>query len=250
MLKRIFIVLAGEDEKKRPRSKKLLGEIEKSNLDKSEYKIIVCGLSGFDLHPESSSSSKLARFLILHGISEENIILKEESLDTLGDMVFSHEVVEKLLKESSHITEIMLITEGFHMHRSKILFEKVFSDLISRYSLNISFVKANSFNISSFFWKRKALVIAEKLKRNMFLSGDISQYLQKSIKVGKRYVFDLLLQDIILTDIDIFHLKSYDDFKNYLFSLPIYSKKYNASKKYDLTFSVYAKLIEGFRRSG
>ncbi|HIH39112.1 TPA: YdcF family protein [Candidatus Woesearchaeota archaeon] len=249
MLKRIFIVLSGEDEEKRPRSKKLLKELEHGNFNQKEYRIIVCGLSGFDLNPESTSSSKLARFLMMHGIRRENIILEEQSIDTLGNMVFSHEIVERLLKESSSVPEIILITEGFHMHRSKLIFQKVFADLVGKYSLVASFVKANSFNISSLFWKRKSLIIVEKLKRHMFLSGDVSEYLQKSIKVGKRYIFDFLLQDIILTDIDIFHLKSYDDFKNYLFSLPIYNKRYRASKKYDLTLSVYAKLIEGFRKS-
>ena len=63
------------------------------------------------------------------------------------------------------------------------------------------------------------------------------------ILIGKKYLIDYILLDLILTDFDIFRLKKYNDYENYLFSLPIYNQKYNPKNKYLIEYSIYAKTI-------
>lgn len=77
MIKKIYLILTGEDEKKRPRSKKLLDIIRTHNLQDDEYKIIVSGYSGFLLNVETSESYNVSEYLISKGISKNNIVLEE-----------------------------------------------------------------------------------------------------------------------------------------------------------------------------
>lgn len=246
MLKKIYLILTGEDEHKRPRSKKLIELIRVNNLNLDEYKIVVSGLSGFRPNVDSSESSRLGKYLIERNISKESIILEEESMDTLGNMIFSYKIIEELIKENiSEPIEIVLITEGFHMHRSKKLFLKIFQDLRNlNNQISFSFQSGNTFGISSFYWKRKLDVIVEKLKRHIKIGGDIKDYLRKWFIIDKRYMLDFMILDIILTDLDIFRLKSYEDYKNFLFSLPVYNEKYKATQKYPIQYSIYAHAIE------
>lgn len=244
MFEKIYLVLTGEDETERPRSRKLLHFLKKDVHEGTPHKIIVSGLSSFNLHPFSSDSSRMARYLLSRVVNKENIILEEKSMDTLGNMIFSHRKLEQLLKKEGGDKEVILITEGFHMNRSKKLFQRIFKDLGRKYNLRFTFIKANTFNISSYYWKRMFKVVIEKIKRGISTKTDIEDFLNKALKVRKRYMFDFFILDMILTDADIFRLKNYNDFKNYLFSLPIYNKKYVAFKKYDMKFSIYAKAIE------
>lgn len=246
MLRKIYLILTGEDEHKRPRSKKLLELIRVNNLNNNEYKIVVSGLSGFKLKVDSSESSRLAKYLIERNVLKENIILEEESMDTLGNMIFSHRIIEQLLRQNTiNPIEIVLITEGFHMHRSKKLFLKIFQDLKNlNNQISFSFESGNTFGISSFYWKRKLDVIVEKLKRHIKVGGDLKEYLKKWFIVDKRYMLDFMILDMILTDFDIFRLKTYEDYTNFLFSLPIYSEKYKPSHKYLTQYSIYAHAIE------
>lgn len=136
MIQEIFLILCGEDECKRPRSKKLLTLLKHS----SHYKIIISGLSSFNLHPNSSESSRLSTYLTNHGISDHDIILEEQSMDTLGNIVFSHKLIEKLLQKYKHISRISLITNNFHLHRSRRLFSRIFKALILEKQLTCFFI--------------------------------------------------------------------------------------------------------------
>jgi len=246
MLKKIYLILCGEDEQKRPRSKKLLELVRLDNINNIEFKIVVSGYSSFNLNANESQSLGLSKYLIENNISKENIILEEESMDTLGNMVFSYKIIESLIRQNNlEKIEIVLITEGFHMERSKKLFLKIFDNIkMVNPNITFDFISANTSNISSFFWRRKLDIIVEKIKRNIDLGEDITDYFKKIILVHKKYMLDYAILDMILTDVDIFRLKTYDDFRNFLFSLPIYNEKYTPTSKYLVRYSIYSSAIE------
>lgn len=248
MLKKIYLILCGEDEQKRPRSKKLLECIRSDILNNIKYKIIVSGYSSFNLNAVESESSRLAKYLIGENISKENIILEEKSMDTLGNLVFSYKIIQELISQNNQEKiEIILITEGFHMQRSKKLFLKIFENMKTiNPCISFNFISANTQGISSFFWKRKINIIMEKIKKHMELGGDIKEYLTKFFLVDKKYLLDFAILDMILTDIILFKLKSYTEYENFLFSLPIYQKKYKPKQKYLTQYSIYAHAIEHF----
>ena len=248
MLKKIYLILCGEDEQKRPRSKKLIEHLRADILNNVEFKVVVSGYSSFNLNAIESESSRLAKYLIEQNISKENLILEEESMDTLGNMVFSYKIIEGLIHQNNlEKIEIILITEGFHMQRSKKLFLKIFENLKSTNSnFSFNFISANTYGISSFFWKRKINIIVEKIKRHLELGKDIKDYLTKFFLVDKKYLLDFAILDMILTDIMLFKLKNYNEYENFLFSLPIYQKKYKPKQKYLIQYSIYAHAIEHF----
>ncbi len=245
MLKKIYLILCGEDEQKRPRSKKLIEHLRADILNNVEFKVVVSGYSSFNLNAIESESSRLAKYLIEQNISKENLILEEESMDTLGNMVFSYKIIEGLIHQNNlEKIEIILITEGFHMQRSRKLFLKIFENLkIICPNISFDFISANTSNISSFFWTRKLDIIVEKIKRKMDLGEDITDYFKKIMFVHKKYILDYAILDIILTDADIFQLKTYDNFRNFLFSLPIYDQKYTPTQKYLVRYSIYSTAI-------
>ncbi len=256
MIKKIYLILCGEDEHKRPRSRKLLELIRNDILNNNEYKIVVSGLSVFNLNPESSESSRLSKYLIKNNVPKENIILEKESLDTLGNMVFSHTIIEQIIRQNpQEPIEITLITEGFHMKRSEELFLKIFNDLKNiNNKLTFNFERANTGGISSFFWKRKSKVIIEKIKiqlkirkdikkRHLEPEKDIVDFFKKSSLVSIKYLKDFAALEIILLDIKKFRLKTYEEFENFLFSLPIYNEKYKPKHRYLIKFSLYALAI-------
>lgn len=246
MLKKIYLILGGEDEEKRPRSKKLIELLRADILNNIEFKVVVSGYSSFNLNAVESESSRLAKYLIGQNIPKENLILEEESMDTLGNLVFSYKIIQGLAFQNNlEKIEIILITEGFHMQRSKKLFLKIFENLkFSNPNVYFDFVSANTSNISSFFWTRKLDIIVEKIKRKMDLGEDITDYFKKIIFVHKKYILDYAILDMILTDADIFRLKTYEDFRNFLFSLPVYNQKYTPTQKYLTRYSIYSTAID------
>jgi uncharacterized SAM-binding protein YcdF (DUF218 family) len=246
MIKKIYLILGGEDENKRPRTKKLLDLIRNDILNNIDYKIIISGFSWFNLNSTSSESSRIRKYLIEKNISEKNIILEEESLDTLGNMIFSHIIIEKLIRENlNDEIEIILITEGFHMKRSKELFLRIFKDIkYLNNKISFKFESANSLGISSFYWKRKLKVIVSKIKRRFELDKNTPEYFKKIFLINKKYLFNFIILDIILTDFDFFKLKTFEDYEDFLFSLPVYNQKYKPKKKYLIQFSIYGNLIK------
>lgn len=220
-LKTIFLLLAGESETKRPRSKKLLQLVRRSRLRPDAFKVIVSGLSSFDTTAQTSESERASQFLITHGVPIKAIVKEEAALDTLGNLVFSHEIIADLLQHQVEPTTcIVVVTEGFHMHRAKKLFRHVFQDISVTYpKVSFAFVSAKPHTRAKYYWQRAV------------------QSLSNSVR-------DELILDCISLDIDIFHLHNYEDFKNYLFSLPVYNRIYTASYGYNMHRSIYAHAIQ------
>lgn len=243
-LKQIYLILTGEDESKRPRSKKLIELIRTHQFQDDEFKIIISGYSAFLLNQDSSESFRLKQYLVSKGINEKNIILEEESMDTLGNMYFSYKLISNLIFNEDKNQRIMitLITENFHLKRSKNLFEKIFTNLlISRNNISFEYVGANSLSISSFFWKRKMNLILAKFLRMDFDFKDLNHLFSKMNILSKRIILDYIILNVILTDIKRFRIYSFQDFENYLFSLPIYNQKYVPKKL--ISNSIYAMAI-------
>lgn len=253
MLKKIYVILAGEDEIKRPRSKKLLQLIRTHNLKDDEYKIIISGYSGFLLDVDTSESFRISQYLISKGINTNNIILEENSMDSLGNMYFSVQKIGTLLynvDKNSPLT-ICLVTEQFHMKRAKALFE-LFTPflLITHTNIIFEYQEANSFGISSYFWRRKVEVLSKKLlvalmnQHNRYTQNDFNDILKNQKNLSKRFIVEKLAYSSIMIDIKQFKLATYQDYEEYLFSLPFYRDKfkYKANPKFSL--SVYAKAIQ------
>lgn len=61
----------------------------------------------------------MKRYLVSHGISEDRIIKEESSTSTYENMIFSKKLYEKTIGKK--LSKVMIITNDFHMFRSKHL---------------------------------------------------------------------------------------------------------------------------------
>jgi hypothetical protein len=209
MIKQIYIVLGGEG-KEKPRTKKLIHIIQNTpNLNWNETKIILSGLSGLNPNIEISEAKFMFKFLQENNIPKTSMILEENSMDTLGNMIFSYEICQKLILENQGNTvepenfepiNISLITETFHLGRSKELFLRLFGTL-KGINPKIKFEFINTKKTNLLFWR-------DRKKQ------------------------EYLIETALLTDFYTFNLRLPEDFRNYLFSLPIYSNSYTGKKKY------------------
>lgn len=63
-------------------------------------------------------------YAVSRGVSPVNIIPEDSSLDTIGNAVFSREIVDKL----DAVSKIFVITSCYHVERSRYLFDMCFGD--------------------------------------------------------------------------------------------------------------------------
>ncbi len=239
MVKHIFLILCGENEQQRPRSNQLLSLLE----NQKNYKIIVSGFSSFTIDPTTSESSRLSDYLINHGIEQSDIIMEERSMDTLWNIIFSHIIVEELLQTYTHIDIITLITDTFHLHRSQILFARIFRQLLNKYKVKSCFIGTESQNQSTLTWKQRVNYFFTKLTVQ-WLMQDITIYRRSLVNKSEIYTREQAILELVLTDFIIFRLSTFSQFKNYLYSLPVYNTIYQAKKKINITASVYSKAID------
>jgi hypothetical protein len=73
---------------------------------------------------------------------------------------------------------------------------------------------------------------------------DITIYGRSLIHKGEIYAKEQAILELVLADFTIFHLSTFNQFKNYLFSLPVYNTIYQAKKRINITASVYSKAID------
>lgn len=238
MIKHIFLILCGENEQQRPRSNQLLSLLK----NHKDYKIIVSGSSSFTIDPESSESSRLSDYLISNGIEKSDIIMEDRSMDTLWNIVFSHIIVEELLQTYTYIDTITLITDTFHLHRSQILFTRIFRSLLNKYKVKSYFIGTEDKSISTLSWKQQLKHFLMKLTVQ-WLMQDITIYRRSLVNKGEIYAREQAILELVLADFVIFRLSTFSQFKNYLYSLPVYNTIYQAKKKINITASVYSKAI-------
>ena len=173
-------------------------------------------------------------------------------MDSLGNMYFSVQKIGTLLysvDKNSPFT-ICLVTEQFHMKRAKALFE-LFTPflLITHTNITFEYQEANSIGISSYFWRRKVEVLSKKLllliinSRNRFQSDELNLVFSNLTPLMKRSISEKLGYLIIQIDIKKFKLQTYNDFTDYLFSLPFYKDKFGYKPNSKFSSSVYAFII-------
>ncbi|MCX7711017.1 MAG: YdcF family protein [Clostridia bacterium] len=101
----------------------------KKRLDKGiEYlqqypdtKVIVSGGQGQD--EQMSEAEAMKRYLIKKGINSQNIILEDRSSNTLENIQFSRDILNKL--ESSQNSKVMIVSNDFHIFRAKLLAKRL-----------------------------------------------------------------------------------------------------------------------------
>ena len=223
----IYLILGGENIKKRPRSKYLLNLLKNPKLNWKTLKIICSGKSYFDNYTYTTEAQKMKIFLTKNNIPKENIIEENESMDTLGNMYFSYQIIEKLILQKQNNTiipkkypkiTIHLITEKFHLNRSKELFLQLFGTL-------------------------KGINPTIKFKYHKIKETNILSILNKTTRTIK----ETAIITGLLSDIIQYNLQLPEQFKNYLYSLPIYKDIYHG--KMNLTTSIYKKAIEQLLKS-
>ncbi|SHJ79781.1 DUF218 domain-containing protein [Tepidibacter formicigenes DSM 15518] len=84
-------------------------------------KIIVCGGQGKGENiPEAQA---MRDYLVLNGIDENQIIQEDKSTSTMENLKFAKEIITKLYGEKN--PKIMIITNDFHLFRSKFIAKKL-----------------------------------------------------------------------------------------------------------------------------
>lgn len=92
------------------------------NVKNREYLDMVLSGKGRNHVTEAESMKSYLTFL---GIPEKHCYLEEQSLDTLGNMVFSQPIISQILSGQAS-KNIGLVTDSNHMMRSNSLAKKVF----------------------------------------------------------------------------------------------------------------------------
>ena len=82
-----------------------------------DAKAIVSGGQG--IGETVTEAEGMKRYLVEHGISEDRIIKEEESTSTYENMIFSKRVYSEIM--GVKLDKVMIITNDFHMFRSKML---------------------------------------------------------------------------------------------------------------------------------
>lgn len=82
-----------------------------------EVKIIVSGGQGFG--ETITEAEGMKRYLTGRGIPEASIIKEEKATSTYENMIFSKALYENLYQQK--LNKVMIITNNFHMSRSKLL---------------------------------------------------------------------------------------------------------------------------------
>lgn len=82
-----------------------------------ETKAIVSGGQGFS--ETITEAEGMKRYLVSHGIPEDRILKEEQSTSTYENMLFSKKLYENSIGKK--LNKVMIITNNFHMMRSKML---------------------------------------------------------------------------------------------------------------------------------
>ena len=84
--------------------------------------VVVTGGKGDDEH--KSEAQAMHDYLVEHGFPSEQIILEDKAANTHENLIFSRELLEELGYDTER--EFLLVSNGFHLTRSRILWERVF----------------------------------------------------------------------------------------------------------------------------
>lgn len=90
--------------------------------DHTDMMVVVSGGQGAD--EPSTEARAMADYLVEKGISEEQIMLEEESHNTVQNLRYSYRLLEQ---EGYNLgnTEVLIVSNGFHLTRVRMLAERV-----------------------------------------------------------------------------------------------------------------------------
>lgn len=86
-----------------------------------EILVVVSGGQGPDEH--ITEARAMADYLTEHGVSEERIVLEEQSHNTLQNFRRSGKLLEQMGYDIEE-TEVLVVSNGFHLTRSRMLAER------------------------------------------------------------------------------------------------------------------------------
>lgn len=84
--------------------------------------IVVTGGKGDDEH--MSEAQAMHDYLVEHGVDSEQIILEDKAVNTNENLIFTGELLEQLGYDTEQ--EFLVVSNGFHLTRTRILWERVF----------------------------------------------------------------------------------------------------------------------------
>lgn len=90
--------------------------------DHSDLLVVVSGGQGPD--EPSTEARAMADYLMEHGISEEQILLEEASHNTVQNLRNSYALLEQEGYDLED-TEVLIVSNGFHLTRARMLAERV-----------------------------------------------------------------------------------------------------------------------------
>jgi hypothetical protein len=124
-----------------------------------------------------------------------------------------------------------------------MLFTRVFKSLLHKYQVKSYFIGTESQNQSTLTRKQRiSYFLAQITVKGMM--QDITIYRRSLVNKGEIYAREQAILELVLADFMIFRLSTFSQFKNYLFSLPVYNTIYQAKKKINITASMYSKAID------
>ncbi len=118
-----------EDAKKRLKEAKRLHE-------KYKTPILLCGKYSFLYEknpPPITEAEAMQKYLIVLGVSQENICLEKESQDTISN-AYNAKVKYFIPRKES---EAIIVTSDFHLERAEYIFFKIFGDSYKLHFLGI-----------------------------------------------------------------------------------------------------------------
>jgi hypothetical protein len=210
----------------------------------TQYKIIISGFSSFTTNPDSSESSRVGHYLVKNGIQRSNIVLEERSMDTLGNIIFSHIITESLLQQYHHISAITLITETFHLNRSKRLFIRIFGRLLKRYHVQSHFTGSENQRLEQYQRTQKTYAIFSNLYQGTLVRKDAQQFIYTLCQRWQRDMQEIIILELLFVDFRIFRLRTFKQFQNYLYNLPVYNTIYHTTTILNLALSLYSRAIK------
>jgi uncharacterized SAM-binding protein YcdF (DUF218 family) len=109
--------------------------VELFKEDPKQY-IIVSGRYGYAIgyRPPKTEAKAMKEYAISLGVPASQIIMEQNSLDTVGNVYF----VDKIVNRMKNVKSIRVVALYFHMKRSEYIFKKMFGN---RYK--IKFIKSH-----------------------------------------------------------------------------------------------------------
>ena len=96
--------------------------------DHPDMIVVVSGGQGPDEHVTEAQA--MADYLTEHGVLEEQILLEEQSHNTVQNFRYSRKLLEELGYDLEE-TEVLVVSNGFHLTRARMLAERTGFDEVS-----------------------------------------------------------------------------------------------------------------------